>query len=145
MDDFRLSIRALRAAPVVSAMAVLSLALGIGANTAIFSLVNGLLLRALPVEEPQRLATISSDKAIQLGFNAGLGWNYAMWEQLRQRAQAVDGAFAWKTERLNLSADGEMKPVDGLIASGEIFTVLGVKAALGRTFTVADDVRGGGP
>jgi putative ABC transport system permease protein len=145
VDDLRLSIRALRASPIVSGMAVLSLALGIGANTAIFSLVNGLLLRALPVVEPQRLATISSDKAIQLGFNAGLGWNYAMWDQLRQRAQAFDGAFAWTTQRLNLASDGETQPVDGLIASGELFTMLGVKAALGRTFTIADDVRGGGP
>ena len=67
MDDFRLAIRALRASPIVSLVAVLSLALGIGANTAIFSLVNGLLLRALAVAEPQRLVTISSDRAIQLG------------------------------------------------------------------------------
>src|SRR5688572_15388524 len=126
-------------------MAVLSLALGIGANTAIFSLVNGLLLRALPVVEPQRLVTISSDKAIQLGFNAGLGWNYVMWDQLRQRAQVFDGALAWKTERVNVTAEGQTQSADALIASGEIFTVLGVKAALGRTFTIEDDVRGGGP
>ena len=145
MEDVRLAIRALRASPVVSLIAVLSLALGIGANTAIFSLVNGLLLRQLPVVEPQRLATISSDKAIQLGFNAGIGWNYAMWEQLRQRAQVFDGALAWSTQRLNLAPSGEMQPVDGLVATGEFFTLLGVKAALGRTFTVADDVRGGGP
>jgi putative ABC transport system permease protein len=146
MEDFRLAIRALRASPVVSLVAVLSLALGIGANTAIFSLVNGLLLRQLPVVEPQRLATISSDKAIQLGFNAGIGWNYPMWEQLRQRSEAFDGALAWSTQRLNLSASGGvMQPVDALVASGEYFTTLGVKAALGRTFTLADDVRGGGP
>jgi predicted permease len=145
MDDLRLSIRALRANPIVSLVAVLSLALAIGANTAIFSLVNGLLLRALPVAEPQRLATISSDRAIQLGFNAGLGWNYAMWEQLRQRVGAFDGALAWSTQRFNLAASGETQPVDGLVATGEFFTTLGVKAALGRVFTVADDVRGGGP
>src|SRR5687768_13744333 len=100
MDDLRLSLRALKASPIVSGMGALALALGIGANTAIFSLVNGLLLRALPVVEPQRLVTISSDKAIQLGFNAGLGWNYVMWDQLRQRAQVFDGALAWKTERV---------------------------------------------
>ena len=145
MDDFRLSIRALRASPVVSLVAVLSLALGIGANTAIFSLVNSLLLRALPVVEPERLVTISSDRAIQLGFNAGLGWNYPMWDQLLQRSQAFDGALAWTTQRINLAAGGEMQPVDGLVASGGYSTTLGVKAALGRTFTVADDVRGGGP
>ena len=145
MDDFRRSIRALRASPIVSLVAVLSLALGIGANTAIFSLVNGLLLRALPVEEPQRLVTISSDRAIRLGFNAGLGWSYAMWDQLRQRAGAFGGALAWSPQRFNLATSGEMQPVEGLVASGEFFTTLGVKAALGRTFTAADDVRGGGP
>ena len=145
MDDIRLAIRALRASPIVSFVAVLSLALGIGANTAIFSLVNGLLLRALPVAEPQRLVTISSDQAINLGFKAGLGWSYAMWDQLRQRSQAFDGALAWSNQRFNLATGGEMQPVDGLVTSGDFFTVLGVKAALGRTFTAADDVRGGGP
>jgi putative ABC transport system permease protein len=145
MDDFRLSIRALRASPIVSFVAALSLALGIGANTAIFSLVNSLLLRALPVVEPERLVTISSDKAINLGFRAGLGWNYAMWDQLRQRSQAFDGALAWSNQRFNLATGGEAQPVDGLVTSGDFFTVLGVKAALGRTFTAADDVRGGGP
>ena len=145
MDDVRLSIRALRANPIVSVVAVLSLALGIGANTAIFSLVNGLLLRALPVAEPQRLVTISSDQAISLGFKAGIGWSYAMWDQLRQRSQAFDGALAWSNQRFNLAASGEAHSIDGLVTSGDFFTVLGVKAALGRTFTAADDVRGGGP
>ena len=145
MDDLRHAVRALRASPIVSLVAVLSLALGIGANAAIFSLVNSLLLRTLPVAEPQRLATISSDRAIQLGFNAGLGWNYAMWDQLRQRAGSFDGALAWSAQRFNLAASGEAQPVDGLVTSGDFFTVLGVKAALGRTFTAADDVRGGGP
>ena len=145
LNDLRLAFRALRASPIVSIVAALSLALGIGANTAIFSLVNGLLLRALPVVEPQRLVTISSDMAIRLGFKAGLGWNYALWDQLRQRAQAFDGALAWSMPRFNLSAGGEMQPVDGLVASDSFFTTLGVKAALGRTFTTADDVRAGGP
>src|SRR6187399_1425751 len=103
MDDLRLSIRALRANPIVSLVAVLSLALGIGANTAVFSLVNGLLLRTLPVAEPQRLVTISSDQAINLGFKAGLGWSSAMWDALRQRAQPFDGALAWSNQRFNLA------------------------------------------
>ena len=83
MHDLRLAVRALRATPIVSCVAALSLALGIGANTAIFSLVNSLLLRTLPVAEPQRLVTISSARAIGMGFKAGLGWNYAMWDRLR--------------------------------------------------------------
>ena len=145
MDDFRLSIRALRASPIVSLVAALSLALGIGANTAIFSLVDGMLLRALPVAEPQRLVTISSDEAIRFGFKAGVGWSYAMWDGLRQRSQPFDGALAWSNQRFNLATGGESQPVDGLVTSGDFFTVLGVKAALGRTYTAGDDVRGGGP
>src|SRR5882672_7208976 len=101
MQDLRLAIRALRATPVVTVVAVLSLALGIGANTAIFSLVNSLLLRALPVVEPQRLAIISDTRAINGGFTAG--WTYAIWDRLRQRTQPFDGACAWMTDRLNLA------------------------------------------
>jgi hypothetical protein len=115
------------------------------ANAAIFSVVNGLSLRSLPVAEPQRLVTISSISAVSMGFRAGRGWNYAMWDQLRQRAQVFDGAFAWTTNRFNLAQSGERQPVDGIYASGEFFTTLGVPALLGRTFTPADDVRGGGP
>ena len=91
MQDLRLAIRALGAAPIVSIVAVLSLALGIGANTAIFSVVNSLLLRPLPVTDPHRLVSISSDRAIGLGFKAGLGWSYAMWDQLRQQAGSRQG------------------------------------------------------
>ncbi len=155
MQDLRLAIRALAATPIVSIVAVLSLALGIGANTAIFSVVNSLLLRPLPVEAPHRLVSISSDRAVSLGFKAGLGWNYQMWDQLRQQAglatpaAGVDpsfaGALAWSPQRFDLAQSGERQEVDGLVASGEFFTTLGVRARLGRVFTAADDVRGGGP
>ena len=143
MQDLRLAIRALRSTPVVSVVAVLSLALGIGANTAIFSLVNSLLLRTLPVMEPQRLAIISDTRAISQGYTAG--WTYAAWDQMRQHAQPFDGSCSWMTERFNLAqGGGETQPVDGIYASGDFFTTLGVPALLGRTFTPADDVRGGG-
>ena len=145
MDDLRLAIRSLKATPIVSAVAACSLALGIGANTAIFSLLNGLLLRTLPAKEPERLVTISSDAAIRMGFKAGLGWNYAMWDRFRQSADAFDGAIAWTPQRIDLAANGESQPVDGLIVSGDFFSTLGVPAFLGRTLTAADDRRGGGP
>jgi len=128
----------------VSIVAALSLAFGIGANTAIFSLVNSLLLRTLPVAAPQQLATISSDTAIRLGFKAGAGWNYAMWDRFRQRARPFAGAFAWSLQRFDLAQGGEMQRADGIYATGDFFTTLGVRALLGRTFTAADDVRGGG-
>ena len=145
MQDLRLSLRSLRSTPVVTVVAVLSLALGIGANTAIFSLVNSLLLRPLPVERPDRLVTVSSAYAVGYGYKTGAGWNYAMWERLRDRAQIVDGAFAWWLQPFDLSPGGEVQRVDGIVASGAFFSTVGVRALLGRTFTVADDVRGGGP
>ena len=140
VQDLRLAIRSLRATPVVSTVAALSLALGIGANTAIFSLVNSLLLRALPVHEPAQLALITDDqgKGIQ-------SWTNPIWEQIRDSRDLFDGAFAWSTSRFNLSSGGETQFVDGIWASGRTFETLGVPAMLGRTFSEADDIRGGGP
>src|ERR1051325_10736196 len=92
MQDIRLAVRSLLATPVVSIVAILSLALGIGANTAIFSIVNGLLLRSLPVADPSRLALVPSVNATTL---SGDSWTYAIWDTLRQRPQAFDGAMAW--------------------------------------------------
>jgi predicted permease len=144
-QDVRCALRMLSKSPGFSLLAVLTLALGIGANTAIFSLVNGLLLRTLPVPAPGRLVTISSDYAVRFGFTAGAGWNHAMWDRLRQREGAFGGALAFTAETLNLAPAGERQPADGLFVSGEFFTTVGVPALLGRTFTPADDVRGGGP
>jgi putative ABC transport system permease protein len=151
VQDLRQAVRALGAAPVVSLVTVLSLALGIGANTAIFSVVNSLLLRPLPVADPQQLVSISSDRAIGLGFKAGPGWSFQMWNQLRQHAEvskgdrSFAGALAWSAQRFDLAERGEMQEVDGLVTSGGFFDTLGVRARLGRTFTAADDVPGGGP
>ena len=149
MQDLRVALRVLRAAPIVTGIAILSLALGIGANTAIFSLVNSLLLRTLPVAEPERLAAVSTDVATSRGNTAA--WTYGLFEELRRRVpQVFDGAVAWAAggpdERLNLStAGGEVQAVDGAYVSGEFFSTLGVTALLGRTFTAADDTPAGGP
>jgi putative ABC transport system permease protein len=130
--------RALRATPIVSAVAILSLALGIGANTAIFSIVNALLLRALPVSAPERLVQV-------LPAERRSSWTNPLWEQLRDRSgDLFDGAFAYSTMRFNLARGGEAELISGVIASGGFFDVLGVPATLGRTFTRADDVPGGG-
>jgi putative ABC transport system permease protein len=139
MSDVRDAFRALRSTPIVTAVAILSLALGIGANTAIFSLINALMLRSLPVKEPQRLVQL-------LPAAKGPSWTNPLWEQIRQRdRQIFDGAFAYSTPRFNLAAGGETQFVNGVMASGEYFDVLGVRATVGRTFGPADDVRGGGP
>src|SRR5437867_13109597 len=118
MQDLRLAFRALRATPVVSVVAALSLALGIGANTAIFSIVNSLLLRALPVAEPHHLVVVN-DSSVTAGFQS---WTYAIWDNIRQRAQPFDGAFAWSSLRFNLAQGGEQQMVDGLYVTGDYFT-----------------------
>ena len=93
MRDLRQAIRALRATPVVTAVAALSLALGIGANTAIFSLVNGLVLRALPVTDPERL-TLVSDTA-----DHARAWSYPIWLQIHQRGDLFESSAAWSATR----------------------------------------------
>jgi predicted permease len=137
MTDMRDALRALKATPVVSAVAILSLALGIGANTAIFSLVNALMLRTLPVKEPQQLVQV-------LASPTRASWTNPLWEQLRERdRQLFDGAFAFSHQRFNLARGGEAELVWGVMASGGFFDVLGVPAILGRTFTRENDVRTG--
>ncbi len=146
MQDIRLAFRALRATPVVSLVAILSLALGIGANTAIFSLVDSVILRALPVKEPGQLVMLSDEPGARVANTRGItSWTNPIWEQVRDRRDLFDSVFAWSTSRFNLAAGGETQFVDGIWASGRMFETLGVPAMLGRTFTESDDVRGGGP
>jgi predicted permease len=134
MQDLRHAFRSLVATPVVSVVAILSLALGIGANTAIFSILDSLILRTLPVKEPQRLVMI-----------ARRSWTNPIWEAIRERQQAFDGTAAWSPTRFNLAEGGQTELVDGVWASGRFFEVLGTPAILGRTFAPDDDRRGGGP
>ncbi len=140
MQDLRDAFRALKATPVVTIVAILSLALGIGANTAIFSILDSLLLRSLPVKAPQQLVMLGDG-----GSGRPTSWTNPIWEQVRERQALFDGAFAWSGSRFNLAPGGQTELVDGMWASGRLFEVLGVPAILGRTFTDADDRRGGGP
>ena len=139
MQDLRSALRALRATPIVTAVAVLSLALGIGANTAIFSILNSLVLRTLPVDAPDRLALVEAGNARRMS------WTNPIWEQIRDRQELFDGALAWSSTRFNLARGGQTEFVDGLWTSGRYFEVLRVSPVIGRLFTAADDRRGGGP
>src|SRR4051812_14357526 len=119
MPDIRDAFRALRATPIVTTVAILSLALGIGANTAIFSLVNALMLRSLPVPQPQQLVQV-------LAGPTRTSWSNPLWEQLRERDHALfNGAFAYTQQRFNLARGGEVQPAAGIMASGRFFDVLG--------------------
>src|SRR5262249_30712877 len=134
MRDLRVAVRSLRATPTVTLVAILSLALGIGANTAIFSLVDSLLLRALPVAAPEKLVTALN------------GSSSATWDQIRQRAGLFGGAFAWAGQRFEVPGEGgDAAPLEGLYVSGEFFSTLGVRPILGRAPAASDDVKGGGP
>jgi len=138
---FRNAYRSLLSTPLVTGAALLSLALGIGANTAIFSIVDALLLKPLPVEHAQRLAVMESPFP---DGGARRSWTNPIWEEVRAKQDLWDGAFAAGFNRFNANAGGEVDPIDGAFVSGRYFDVLGVQPQLGRVITVDDDRRGGG-
>src|SRR5690606_35636858 len=128
-QDVRASWRGLRKSPGFALVAIATFALGIGANTALFSIFSSLILRPLPVHDPAGLALLLDGS-----------WSYPVWEEVRAREPALfDGAFAWADERFDLSAGGRSDVVDGAFVSGRTFEVLGVTAARGRLLTPADD------
>jgi len=143
VHDIRVAMRQLIATPVVMTVAVLSLALGIGANTAIFSLVDSLLLRPLPVKDPHRLALLQGGNIDSAGRSS---FTPAIWEELRRRPQLFDSAFAWADgARFNIANGGVAEFVDGIWTTSGMFDTLGIAPLVGRAFTGADDQPGGGP
>ncbi len=130
--DFRQALRALLATRLISAVGVVTLATAIGAVTAVFSLLNSVLLRPLPVHAPDRLMSVSSEFAISHGFTAGAGWSVPMWDRFQPFASRFDGAFAWYTHDFTLGRGIETATVTGLYVSGEFFSTLGVRAERGR-------------
>ena len=134
--DVRYALRALRASPGFAAVAILSLALGIGANTAIFSLTNALVLRALPVSHPEQLVQVTR------GEGGGGIFTNPLWERIRERHDILSGMFAYGDERFNLATGGEARYAAGAWVGGAIFDVLGVRMVAGRPLHASDDVRG---
>jgi putative ABC transport system permease protein len=139
--DLKVAIRQMRHTPIVSGVALLSLALGIGANVAIFSLVNALMLKPLPVYEPDRLVILGLDSPRAISTSL----TNPQWEYIRDHQQVLVGVAAYGNPRFNLNSGGETRNAQGLFVSGRFFDTLGVTAHLGRTFTAEDDRRGGGP
>jgi predicted permease len=145
-QDLRFGVRMLLKHRSFTAVAILSLALGIGANTAIFQLIDAVRLRTLPVKAPQELAEVrlADMKGARGGFNRSPypAVTNPIWEQIRERQQAFSGIFAWGTDNVNLSPGGEVRSARMLYVSGDAFNTLGVHPALGRLFTTTDDQRG---
>jgi predicted permease len=144
MPDIRYAVRMLTKSPVFCLVAVASLALGIGANTAVFSLINQLLLRLLPVKNPQELVLLTS-RGSHYGNNTGSNsMSYLMYTDIRDRNQVFSGMFCRYGTSLSFSSEGRTDRASGELVSGNYFPVLGVGAALGRVFSASDDLNQGG-
>ena len=144
-QDLRYALRQLRKAPIFAATAILTLALGMGANTAIFSLLDQALLRSLPVRDPQQMVILEGTGKAWEGHASSWGgdeeayFSYPMYRDLRDRNQALDGLIATSSTEVNLTRAGASQMVSTEMVSGNYFNVLGVQAAAGRVFTQAED------
>ncbi len=146
-QDLQFGVRMLLKNKGFTAVATLSLALGIGANTAIFQLIDAVRLRTLPVRAPNELVEV---RPVDMkGARGGFARSFPtvtnpIWEQIRDRQQGFSGIFAWGADTANLAPGGEERPARMLYVSGDFFSTLGVQAALGRTLSATDDQRGCG-
>jgi predicted permease len=144
MSDFRYALRTLFKAPAFTIVVVLTLALGIGANTAIFSLTDQVLLRMLPVKAPEQLVVLDGPGAFRgRTFNNGT-LSYPMYRDIRDRNTVFAGVIARFPAALTLLANGQAERVNGELVTGNYFDVLGVRAHIGRTLTPDDDRTPGG-
>ena len=135
--DVRYAFRALRASPVFALVTIASLGLGIGANTAIFSLINAVVLKTLPVSRPEELVQVTWANQAD-----GTAFTNPIWEQVRDRQDIFSSVFVYSGTSFDLSSGGEVRRTEGYYVSGDFFSTLGVRPAAGRLITKADDVRG---
>src|SRR5947199_9562975 len=139
--DLRFALRNLRRSPLFTLVALASLALGIGANTAIFTLIDQLMLRLLPVAQPEQLVMIWSTGP-HMGSNRGSrAASYPMYQDFQKRAQAFSYVFCRFATSLSVSFSGRTERINGELVSGNYFQALGVNPAIGRLFTPEEDDR----
>lgn len=147
-QDFHFGARLLRLNKGFFLVATLSLALGIGANTAIFQLLDAVRLRLLPVSHPEQLAQLQiakNDHCCSGDFaDRHPDFTYPQWDEIRRRQQAFSSFFAWADNRFNLSERGEVHFAEGLWVTGDFFKTLGVTPLLGRLISDPDDRAGCG-
>ncbi|MGH9557595.1 MAG: ABC transporter permease, partial [Bryobacteraceae bacterium] len=144
LQDLRYAARGFRKSPVFALVAVASLALGIGANTAIFSLVDRMILRLLPVKNPQDLVLLWGRGEHYGGNNGIYKLSYPMYADFRDHNSVFSGMFCEFDTPVTVSFGGRTERIEGQLVSGTYFPVLGVGAALGRVFTPDDDRTVGG-
>jgi macrolide transport system ATP-binding/permease protein len=135
VQDLRYGLRMLAKRPGFTLIAVLSLGLGIGANTAIFSVINSAVLRPLPVERPEQL--VSLQNAVESKISTG--FSYPNYKDLRDRNDVLAGLTGYRFVPLSVSYDGINEKLWGYLVTGNYFDVLGVKAALGRVISPDED------
>jgi predicted permease len=160
LQDLRFGLRVMRKAPGFTAIAVLSLALGIGANTALFSLIDALLLKMLPVKEPERLVLFRSvaPREFSVGSYTGnsntdqatgrrtmTSFPYQSFQRLREQPGVLSDIIAFGNVGLIVNADGQADVASGQAVSGNYFAVLGVQALLGRVLADEDDQAAANP
>lgn len=147
-QDIRYGARLLRTNPGFTAVAVISLALGIGANTAIFQLVDSVRLRPLPVPHAEQLAELQiapNEHCCSGNFSdRHPNFTFAQWDQIHNRQQAFSSLLAWGDTQFNLANGGEVRMASGLWVSGGFFDTLEIQPHLGRLITPADDRAGCG-
>jgi hypothetical protein len=161
-QDVRYGLRMLRKSPGFTAVTIITLALGIGANTAIFSLINAIMLRTLPIRDPQSLVQLNwvargtpefhnshnwggcLEERRTSGDN-GCSFSYPMFEQAHAQRSMFSGVFAFVPVPLTTNFNGRTSQASGLLASGDFFSTLGAHPALGRLLGPSDDIEGAAP
>ncbi len=144
INDLRYASRMLLKSPAFTGVAVLSLALGIGANATIFTLINATLLAPLPVEEPSRLVAVyTTDERNRGGFNDYMPTSHPNFEDYRDQSGVFEGMTAWSFIPLNWSGAGDPEQIQAEIVSGNFFRLLGVRPAAGRFFLPEEDAAPG--
>jgi predicted permease len=140
-QDLRFGMRMMGRNPGFTCVAVITLALGIGANSAIFSVVNAALLRSLPYQDPDRLVFLHQRRPQEGGLGA-LGADFLEW---RDQAKSFEQIAAYRSGGTDLTVSGEAERLSAGNVSADLFAMLGVAPALGRAFTQAEDAAGGAP
>jgi predicted permease len=146
LSDLRYALRSLRRVPLFTAVAVLSIAFGIGANTAVFTLVDQVVLRKMAVINPGEIVQVTAAGTEQYGGSMGDGTelSYPMYRDLRDHNQVFAGVVCRAATSLTVGYGGRTEVAFGELVSGNFFTVLGLRAAEGRVLTATDDPVGGG-